>query len=150
MAHCSVTNSAECAPLIPIIPRPPPRDTARAISPPDTPVIGAPMIGVERSNQRVSGVLITGSSCPRSLRERAAGDVAAARFVRQVVAGAQLLLPRGGGVVLARREVLPLPVGAGIGLLRPGVVERIGHVGIGDGHVPTYVPAARPETLANA
>src|SRR3954467_3489892 len=65
MAHCSVTNSAECAPLMPIIPSPPPRETARASSPPDTPAIGAPMIGVERSNQRVSGVLITRPSCRR-------------------------------------------------------------------------------------
>src|SRR3954447_5266113 len=73
MAHCSVTNSAECAPLMPIIPRPPPRETARASSPPDTPAIGAPMIGVERSNQRVSGVLITRPSCRRrgSLGSRA-------------------------------------------------------------------------------
>ena len=71
-AHCSVTNSALCAPLTPIIPRPPACDTARASAPPDTPAIGAPMTGVVRSNQRVSGVLITRSSCRRrrSLRRQ--------------------------------------------------------------------------------
>jgi hypothetical protein len=64
-AHCSVRNSALVAPLTPIIPRPPPSETARASAPPATPAIGAPMIGVVRSNQRVSGVLITRSSCRR-------------------------------------------------------------------------------------
>ena len=62
-----------CEPLIPIIPSPPASETARAIAPPDTPAIGAPMTGVVRSNQRVSGVLITGSSCrpPRARGYRA-------------------------------------------------------------------------------
>src|SRR5688500_8448614 len=57
-------NSPVCDPLIPIIPSPPPSETARAIAPPDTPAIGAPMTGVVRSNQRVSGVRITYQFCP--------------------------------------------------------------------------------------
>ncbi len=58
-AHCSVTKPAAWAPLTPIIPSPPAADTALASSPPLTPAIGAPMTGVRRSNQRVSGVRIT-------------------------------------------------------------------------------------------
>src|SRR4051794_25332726 len=65
MAHCSVRNSAEGAPLIPVIPTPPPRETARASSSPDTPAIAAPLIGAARSNQPASGGLITRPSWRR-------------------------------------------------------------------------------------
>src|SRR3712207_3069938 len=64
MALSDVTNSAPCRPLTPIIPSPPPAETARAIAPPATPAIGAPMTGVVRPRRRVSEVVITGSSCP--------------------------------------------------------------------------------------
>src|SRR3712207_3249524 len=80
-AHCSVTNPALCRPLTPIIPRPPASETARASAPPETPAIGAPMTGVVRSNQRVSGVRITRPS----LRGRS-GLVGALQPAQELVA----------------------------------------------------------------
>src|SRR5438309_6627166 len=71
---------------------------------------------------------------PTVLRQRAAGDVAAARVVRLVLSRGELVLARGRGIVLTRGEVLTLAVGAGIGLQSAWVVQRIGDVGIGDGH----------------
>src|SRR3954471_13771586 len=68
------------------------------------------------------------------LRERPARDVTAAGLVGLGAAAGQLVLAGGGRVVLARGEVLALAVRAGIGLQRAGVVERVGNVGIGDGH----------------
>src|SRR3954468_332960 len=104
IAHCSATKSAVWRPLTPIIPRPPACATARTSAPPDTPAIGAPMIGVDRSNQRVSGVVITGTSCRCPARSPSEGILLLRR--RTAVLGA-LELPeqlvaalRTGGVLL--------------------------------------------------
>ncbi len=55
---------------------------------------------------------VTSESVPRRLGERAAGDVAAAGVVGRGLPGLQLLLPRGGRVVLPGGEVGALGVGA--------------------------------------
>src|SRR3954471_13235840 len=106
MAHCSATKSAVWRPLTPIIPRPPACATARASAPPDTPAIGAPMIGVDRSNQRVSGVVITDPSCRRPARSPSDGVLLLLLRRRTAVLGS-LELPqqlvaafRAGGVLL--------------------------------------------------
>src|SRR3712207_9330194 len=64
MAACSATKSVVAALPTPIIPRPPPSETARASAPPATPAIGAPTTGAAREKVRVSGVRITPPSRP--------------------------------------------------------------------------------------
>lgn len=62
------TNSAGVELPTPIIPRPPPADTAAARSPPATPAIGAPMIGAPSENRSVTAVRSTVVPPPCSRR----------------------------------------------------------------------------------
>ena len=112
MAHCSVTNSAECAPLMPIIPRPPPSETARASAPPDTPAIGAPMIGVDE-------VEPAGQRCLDHARHRAAvtraPPVTPPSAATRAVASARAVPPIAVGRPRRRRATASVSTGSSRG-----------------------------------
>src|SRR3954468_14846339 len=81
----------------------------------------------------------------RRLGKCSAGDVAAG-VVGLGAARGELVLAGRRGVVLGRREILPLAERPGIGLQGAGIVERVGDVGIGHGHAVAHAPAPWAKT----
>src|SRR4051794_32595637 len=128
------------------MPSPPPCETARASSPPETPAIGAPMTGVVRSNQRVSGVLIMTPSC-LLLRRRTAlvGALQAAHELVAALGAGRVLLHHlaeeardvGQARVLGVPDVLAVVVACLEGVVLDGdqVVEDVLETGFSGGHV---------------